>query len=291
MNYSIVTPTRNEGKYIRQTIESVIKQELLPEEWIIMDDESDDDTATIISHYLTDYPFIKYHKLSNFREELRNRGGRVAAIINHADSLRSVRTDLIAKIDGDISFDKDFFANMVHEFTNDKNLAIASGHMVEDGIPETIYDRISGRGASLVIRYDVYLKIGKFYVSKTRGEDDLAYVAARSFGWKTQTFDHYFNHLKPIGIRNSKLKNHYETGFYKGTIPYWIPFFLATVLRDVFKKPYIFGALTILYGYCHSRYFLRYKPFPHFVTIQYRLEQKSKFRKLFATPGSAKKRE
>ncbi len=281
MNYSIITPTRNEGKYINETIKSVIAQDILPLEWMIMDDGSTDNSADIIKGYLMDYPFIKYIKLTDFREELRNRGGRIAAVINYADSLRTKPADLIAKIDADTSFDKDFFSNMLNEFEKDPLLAVASGHMVENGIAEKVSDRTSGRGATLIIRYTCYLKIGKFVESKTRGEDDMAYVAARSFGWRTQTFDYYFNHLKPIGARNSILKNHYETGYYKGSIPYWFPFFIATLIRDAFKKPFLIGALAILYGYCLSSFVARYRPFPKFASEQLRKEQKISFRKLF----------
>jgi biofilm PGA synthesis N-glycosyltransferase PgaC len=281
MNYSIITATKNEGSYIEQTILSVINQSLTPEEWIIMDDASDDNTAAIVALYSGKYSFIKYHKLDAFEPGLKNRGGRIAAIINRAEGLLTIPIELIVKIDGDVSFGTDFCFNMLNEFLVDKTLGVASGHMVENGIAEPIQDRMSGRGACLFIRHNLFLSIGKFYVSKTRGEDDLAYVAARALGWRTQTFDHYFNHLKPIGIRNSRLKNHYETGFYKGAIPYRFTFFIGTVLRDFFIKPYIFGGLFILYGYLVSRCILRYRPFPEFVSKQYRMEQKDHTKKIF----------
>lgn len=285
MKYSIITPTKNEAQFIEETIKSVISQSTLPTEWIIMDDESDDETFEIISKYLTDYPFIKYKKLTAYRKEYKNRGGRVAAIINYADSLRTEKADIIAKIDADISFDTNFFANMLSEFEKDPTLGVASGHMVENGIAEEIEDRNSGRGASLVIRYDVYLQIGKFVESKTRGEDDMAYIAARSLGWRTQTFDYYFNHLKPIGSRHSNIRNFYETGYYKGSIPYWFPFFIGTVARDAFKKPYFIGAFIIFCSYCISSFIARYRPFPAFSTKHLRVEQKKKLKKMLGIAG------
>jgi glycosyltransferase involved in cell wall biosynthesis len=135
MNYSIITPTKNEGGFIEETIKSVINQQSLPLEWMIMDDDSTDNTQEIINKYAPHYPFIKYKKLNQFRNELKNRGGRVAAIINYADSLRTQKTDAIVKIDADTSFDKDFFTNMMNEFEKNPSLGIASGHMVENGIP------------------------------------------------------------------------------------------------------------------------------------------------------------
>jgi len=287
MKYSIITPTNNEAAFIEETIKSVISQDQLPCEWIIMDDESTDHTFEIINKYLKDYPFIKYKKLTGFRKEYRNRGGRVAAIINYADTLRTEPVDILAKIDADISFDRDFFSNMLSEFKKDSNLAVASGHMVENGIPEVVEEKNSGRGASLLIRYDVYLQIGKFVESKTRGEDDMAYISARSFGWTTQTFSYYFNHLKPIGSRHSSFRNFYETGYYKGSIPYWFPFFIGTVARDAFRKPYIIGAFIIFCSYCISNFIAKYRPFPSFSSRQLRKEQKKKLRKIMGLKSYA----
>ncbi len=280
MKYSIITPTKNEALFIEETIKSVISQDIHPCEWIIMDDESTDNTFEIINKYLKNYPFIKYIKLTSYRKEYKNRGGRVASIINYADTLRTQPVDVIAKIDADVSFDNRFFANMLSEFEKDPKLAVASGHMVENGIAEEIDERNSGRGATLMIRYDVYLQIGKFVESKTRGEDDMAYISARSFGWNTQTFDYYFNHLKPIGSRHSSFRNFYETGYYKGSIPYWFPFFLGTVARDIFKKPYFIGGFIIFCSYCISNFIARYRPFPSFSSNYLRTEQKKKLKKM-----------
>ncbi|MBA3706808.1 MAG: glycosyltransferase family 2 protein [Bacteroidetes bacterium] len=282
LSYIVVTPTKNEGKYIEETIKSIINQEHLPVEWFIMDDDSNDNTCELVKKYSDNYSFIKYIRLSSFRSELVNTGGRVAAIINYADSLRVESADIIAKIDADTSFDKDFFSNIIHEFEKNPSLGVASGHLVENGVPEKVKDRTSGRGASLIIRYNCFSQIGKFYESKTRGEDVLAVVAARAKGWETWTFDIYFNHLKPEGIRKSKLKNHYVTGFYKGSIPYWLPFFVGNLARDTFKKPYFIGSLLQLYSYCLSRYILKYRPFPDFVAEQFILEQKTKFKKIIS---------
>ena len=277
MNYSIITPTKDEAKYIEQTILSVVNQLVLPLEWYIMDDGSTDKTCEIVQHYASRYPFIKYVFLDNFRPDLKNTGGRVAAIINYGDSLRTLPCDVLSKIDADTSFPPDFYKNILHEFELDPQLGLASGHLVENGIPEKITDPNTGRGANLNILYTCFQKIGKFFVSKTRGEDSLAYVAVRSLNMKTRTFDYYFNHLKPEGIRKSPLKNALITGYYKGSIPYWLPFFLLTVIRDCFRKPYFIRAIATLGAYIQARYIHNYRPFPDFVTKHLIFEQKQKF--------------
>ena len=57
--YLIITPVRNEEKYIEYTIKSVLQQTVKPEEWIIVDDGSTDNTSSIIDEYSRKYDWIK----------------------------------------------------------------------------------------------------------------------------------------------------------------------------------------------------------------------------------------
>ena len=42
--YCIITPCRDEGKYARRTIESVLAQTVQPALWVMVDDGSSDET-------------------------------------------------------------------------------------------------------------------------------------------------------------------------------------------------------------------------------------------------------
>lgn len=53
IKYVIISPVRNEEKYIEKTIQSVINQTVKPAEWIIVDDGSTDGTSEAIEK---DYP-------------------------------------------------------------------------------------------------------------------------------------------------------------------------------------------------------------------------------------------
>lgn len=62
---SIVTPTYNCGRFISQTIESVINQSYINWEMLIVDDCSTDDTEKIVTKYSQKDSRIKYHCLEN----------------------------------------------------------------------------------------------------------------------------------------------------------------------------------------------------------------------------------
>ena len=56
--YVIVTPIRDEEKFIEATITSVQGQTVPPAEWVIVDDGSTDRTGEIIDRYASQLPWI-----------------------------------------------------------------------------------------------------------------------------------------------------------------------------------------------------------------------------------------
>ncbi len=63
MLVSVIMPTYNCGKYIVESIESVVKQTVTDWEIWIVDDCSTDNTYEVLSSYLDRYPNIHYHCL------------------------------------------------------------------------------------------------------------------------------------------------------------------------------------------------------------------------------------
>ena len=55
--YVLVTPVKNEEKTIEITIQSVINQTLLPQEWVIVSDQSTDATDDIVQCYAESHKF------------------------------------------------------------------------------------------------------------------------------------------------------------------------------------------------------------------------------------------
>ncbi|MCP4351342.1 MAG: glycosyltransferase family 2 protein [Desulfobacterales bacterium] len=57
---SVVVPNYNHGKHIARAIDSVVSQSRPPDEYIILDDASDDDSVEIIESYARRYPYIRF---------------------------------------------------------------------------------------------------------------------------------------------------------------------------------------------------------------------------------------
>ncbi len=89
MKVSVVIITRNEQVYIKDLLDSLVTQTVLPHEIIVVDAESDDNTQQIVRKYMRKYDFIKLYIEPGTRGEGRNYGGLKAT------------GDIIAFIDAD----------------------------------------------------------------------------------------------------------------------------------------------------------------------------------------------
>lgn len=173
---SIVTPTYNCGRFIAETIESVINQTYKNWEMIIVDDCSTDDTQLIVSKYLRLDKRIKYTCLD------QNSGAAVArsfamqmATGKYMAFLDSDDIWLFNKLELQISYmkqNKIAFTCTDYEQVNENGEKI---NKVVRSIKKTNYNRLlldCPVGNSSVV-YDVE-KMGKFVVPNIRKRNDDA---------------------------------------------------------------------------------------------------------------------
>jgi len=106
MKISIITPNYNYSKYIGQTIQSVIDQDYLDFEHIIVDDGSTDNSVQIIQEYVNKHP----DKIKLIQQE--NKGQTKA--LNRALNLAS--GEIIGWINSDDYFNKDAFNKVISVF-------------------------------------------------------------------------------------------------------------------------------------------------------------------------------
>ena len=173
---SVITPTYNCGRFIGETIESVIAQTYSNWEMIIVDDCSVDNTKTVVKQYQNQDSRIKYYCLE------KNSGPAVA----RTKAMELAEGQYIAFLDSDDLWLKDKLTKQI-KFMQDNDYAFTNTsyqHMDEAGnmldkilkvIPKTDYNRLlldCPVGNSTVI-YDVS-KMGKFKVPDIRKRNDDA---------------------------------------------------------------------------------------------------------------------
>lgn len=196
--YALVTPVRDEEQYIGAMIESLLKQEILPKRWIIVDDGSTDRTPEIVDSFARLNPFLELIRLP--AREHRAPGGESA--ITHAfDRLSFSEYDFLARFDADLVFESDYIARILGEFNTDPTLGIAGGglYIEKDGCVqlETVPE-YHVRGALKMYRRECFEQIGG--ITTRIGWDTIDEVYAWTKGWKTRSFFSYgVIHRRPTG--------------------------------------------------------------------------------------------
>lgn len=88
---SVIIPVYNVEKFIERTLDSVLAQTYQEVEIILVDDRSTDNSAQVISKYVSEYPQIKYHL------QEKNMGAAVA----RNTALEMAQGRYVAFLDGD----------------------------------------------------------------------------------------------------------------------------------------------------------------------------------------------
>src|SRR5215472_7902298 len=127
-SYALLTAARNEEAFLEETIKSVLAQQVLPSEWVIVSDGSMDRTDEIIQRYALKHPFIRFLR----RDKDLNRGfaSKVHALRAGLDSL-TFDGHFIGHLDADISLPPGYFRDLLKKFSEDPTLGIAGGWYFE----------------------------------------------------------------------------------------------------------------------------------------------------------------
>ena len=99
---TVVTPSYNQGRFIRATIESVLSQDYPNLEYIIMDGGSTDETAAVVNDYASRLTWISEKDRGQshaINKGFRMAKGEIVSWLNSDDYIRSVQP-----LEADLSF-------------------------------------------------------------------------------------------------------------------------------------------------------------------------------------------
>ncbi|PIY69228.1 glycosyltransferase [Candidatus Roizmanbacteria bacterium CG_4_10_14_0_8_um_filter_39_9] len=116
LKISIITPSFNQGKFIEQTIQSVLSQNYPDLEYIIMDGGSTDETVSILKKY--------EGKLKWFSEKDKGQSGAINK------GLKMITGDIIAWINSDDYYLPGTLTNIAELFEKNKNIQWITGDYI-----------------------------------------------------------------------------------------------------------------------------------------------------------------
>lgn len=256
--YVLITPSRNEEKYIEKTLQSMIQQTALPLKWVIVNDGSTDATASIVRQYLAKYDWIEMVELPVHRD--RSFAGKVFAFNAGFERVNGLPYEVVGNLDSDLSFDPDYLEFLMSKFAEDPSLGVAGTIFHEEGYSSAA-DSFEGQnhvaGGCQLFRRQCFEEIGGYVPHRGGGIDWIAVTTARMKGWKTRSFrEKWFFHYRSLGTAERSLLastfSYGEKDYYLGGHPLWEMFRVA--FRAT-KKPYLIGGMALYAGYLYA--FLR----------------------------------
>ena len=280
--YVLITPARNEERFIEKLIESVIHQTVLPEKWVIVNDGSTDATASIVSRYVEKYDWMELLNLSPRRD--RSFAAKVHAFNAGFARVKNLEFEVVGNLDSDLSFEADYLEFLLNKFREDASLGVAGTIFREEGYSSAT-DSFEGQnhvaGGCQLFRRRCFERIGGYVPNKAGGIDWIAVTTARMMGWTTRSFrEKYFFHYRSLGTAERSLLastfSYGEKDYYLGGHPLWELFRAA---YRTTKKPYVVGGLVLYSGYLSA--FLRRMDRPVSDQLM-RFHRKEQMRKLRA---------
>lgn len=250
MKYVIITPVRDEQEYIEKTVQSVQSQTIRPVEWVIVDDGSSDRTGEIIDSYAKECAWISavHRKNRGYRQAGE---GVVNAFYEGYRALRSCDVDFIVKLDGDLSFEPDYFERCFENFERDPGLGVSGGcifNVSGDNVELEEDPVFHVRGATKIYRKKCWDDIGGLLAAP--GWDTLDELKANMLGWKTKGFrDLRVMHYRYTGMAAGHWRNWVKNGLANYISGYHPLFMFLKSVKRLTEKPHGLASLGLFYGF------------------------------------------
>lgn len=253
MNIYIVIPAHNEERFIRQTLDSLTKQTLLPKKIVVVDDNSTDDTAHIVESFTRKFPFISLVKISS--EDTHLPGSKVINAFYKGYETLDADYDIICKFDADLIFPENYLDKIAKIFEQHPKCGMAGGFCTIEKNDtweiENLTNRDHIRGALKAYRKECFDAIGR--LKTAMGWDTADELLAQYHDWKVVIEPSLLvKHLKPTGKTYNKAAR-YKQGeaFYRLRYGFWLSAIASTKLA--LKKGRPFLIIDYLKGYYKAK--------------------------------------
>ena len=254
--YILITPVKNEKKYILDVIKSVINQTKKPNLWVIVDDGSTDGTSEIIDEYAKK-TYIKKIRLPEHVRDVYIHYAKVCNIgfnfaLKYCDK-NNISFKYVGLLDGDTVLQKRYFEKLLNEFKKDEKLGIASGGMYNEVNNALVWEDTDldiPRGTGRLWRKRCFLKTGGYSLDPAM--DTISNVRSILSGYNIKQF----KNIKAIHKRKSASFYGYWKGYTdSGELAYYLDKNIILVILSSLKyatiKPYYLG-IPYFIGFCTS---------------------------------------
>jgi biofilm PGA synthesis N-glycosyltransferase PgaC len=251
--YVIITPVRDEAKFLGETIRSVASQTITPLQWIIVDDGSTDATAEIMEAAAAKHPWITTLHCAN-RGSRVNASGVMQAFHQGYQLLHRQDWDYLVKLDGDVRLEPDYFENCIAQFHRNPSLGVGGGviyNVIGDSYVLEPCPEFHVRGATKIYRRECWDAIGGLLSGP--GWDTVDEVKANMLNWKSRSFPELkVIHFRPTGQAEGSWKNSVKDGRSDYVTGYHPLFMFLKCVKRIVERPVVVGSVGLMYGFVSS---------------------------------------
>lgn len=255
--YALISPCRNEELFLKITIDSILKQTIQPSKWIIIDDNSDDQTPIMLAEAADKYCFIEV--VRNERKGNRMVGPAVVDAFNLGYSMIDPdEFDYICKFDMDLELPPSYFEILIKRMEANPRIGTCSGkpyykNQRGELVSEKCGDETSV-GMTKFYRVNCFKQIGGFV--REVMWDGIDCHKCRMLGWIACSWDDKelrFIHLRPMGSsQNGIITGRMRHGFGQYFMGTGLIYIFVSALYRITAKPVIVGSLFMVLGYLKS---------------------------------------
>ncbi|TYB79309.1 glycosyltransferase family 2 protein [Bizionia myxarmorum] len=245
MNYYIVIPAHNEAAFIASTLESLVHQTLLPKKLVVVNDNSTDDTQSIVAEFASKYNYITLINSKSSNEHLP--GSKIINAFYKGFETFDANYDVICKFDADLIFPENYLETLTQHFQNNDKLGMASGFCYIEDTGQWKLENLTRkdhiRGALKAYRKACFLEIGK--LKPAMGWDTIDELLAKFYSWEILTDETlHVKHLKPTGKSYNKASKYLQ-----GEAMYKMRYGLLITFISAIKLAYKKGSFTLFKDY------------------------------------------
>lgn len=249
--YVVVTPVRDEQDYLPYTIESMVRQTVLPQEWVLVNDGSKDTTGKIIDDAARSFPWINaVHRQD--RGYRKWGAGIIEAFYVGFDVLTYRDWQFMSKLDGDLSFEPNYFERTFERFSAEPKLGIGGGVLYHDENGKLVLERtpiFHVRGGVKIYRRECWDALDGLWVGP--GSDLVDEIKANMLGWTSASFPEiHMIHHRFTGASWGRWGSMVKDGKIDYVTGYHPLFVMAKSVARSARRPYIIAGLAHVYGYC-----------------------------------------
>lgn len=253
MRTYIVIPCHNEAAFIGQTLDSLLAQTQPAQKIIVVDDQSTDASAEIVSAFAKAHSCIQLHQIQG--EAAHQPGSKVVAAFLEGLAQLDDNYDLICKFDADLIFPEHYLEFICEHFRSHPKTGIAGGfcYIEKDGHwqLENLTNQDHIRGALKAYRKACFKAIGQ--LKPAMGWDTIDELLAQYHGWALYTDPSLkVKHLKPTGHKYaSKAYQKQGKAFYQ--MRYGLRLTVIASLKLALRKGNPLLTIQYLKGYIKAK--------------------------------------